>query len=460
MGTELEDALRTAMRSHTADLLPAPTLVEDTLRGGARRRLRTRLAIAGAPVLVVAAVLGGVTVLPVIGGGGSDAAKATLSAFDEELLARRTQGDLAGDRSYLQAATAAWRRNYRTSRNADRGIFEHLIGEPKVLWAGRTTVGPAAVVGQAADLRNHEDIQLDHEGPALLYGFVGPDGHGGATVVADAYPVPGAPTEEAALIGAGRTVLLVLYRGRPVDVSVGRVYHPDGRVDRGWQPVRFPASGVAVLDLPAGTPPGTVALRPRGPGYVGVGNVAAATDPIVVGSATRLRWSDPDGLRPVWLVGPDPASGWGGQPPDAGVAEDALTKDLGNRVSQLYPDVSSSMGSSWYAAGRTADGSRLVAGEIVLDTDPSHVYATLRAPGGTVTAASVVVHKDAATPVLLQLPRGQGWLVAQRGAQLRYRTAAGGAWVDAGHNAALLPATAVAVQVTRDGAATEQALPR
>ncbi|MEN3360650.1 MAG: hypothetical protein V7637_4632 [Mycobacteriales bacterium] len=459
MITDLEDSLRTAMRSHTVDVLPPPMLVESARRGGIRRRRRARLITAGLPALVVAAVLGGVTLVPRAGGGLVDAAPAGLPAADEALLARPTQGDLAGDSGYLQAVTAAWRRNYTTSPNADR--FDHLIGAPKVLWAGHTPVGPAAIIGQVADLRKQlGKAATDHEIPRLLWGFVGPDARQAPQVVADAFQVPpGAATVEAAFIGPDRSVILVLDRGHPVDLSFVRTYYDDGRVARSWHQVRFPPGGVAVIEPPAGTPPAAVAIRAHAGSqeYAALDNIVDPRHPVDDPIQPRLPWGSAgtNGNQSIWLVGTDPTGSWNRHTPNATTAEKALTDGLGFHAPMLVPDANGYGSSHWYAVGRTPDGSRLVAGEIAIDSDPSHVYAVLRSSGGSVTAVSHLATPTAALPVLLRLPRQQGWLVAQKGAVLRYRTSAAGGWLDAGQNAALLPADAVTVQVTRGGQVTD-----
>jgi hypothetical protein len=61
-----------------------------------------------------------------------------------------------------------------------------------------------------------------------------------------------------------------------------------------------------------------------------------------------------------------------------------------------------------------------------------------------------LIDANAVRPVRMNLPDGQGWIVADRGATLHHRTG-NGAWQDAGHDAALLPAAATQVEVTRPG---------
>jgi hypothetical protein len=460
MSTDLEDALRTVMRSHTADVVSPPALVATVLRGGARRRLHSRLAVGATPLLVIAAVLGGVLLLAPGSGTGTTQVLA-MTAADEALLVRPTGGDLASDSGYLNAVGRAWQRSHRDSENADRGIFDRMIGQPHVVWAGHTSVGPAAIVVQAADLRHHDDIQLDHEGPALLTGFVGTGSGDAPLVVADTYPAPGAPRMEAAFIGADRRVLLVVDRGRPVRVSFGRTYADDGYVTRQWSPVTF-ADGVALLARPDGTDPRLTALRSGGPDGIWIGNVltpaeqhAADVSPI----DPRLPWLGPGGRGwGTWQVGPAPTAGWGG-PVTADNLATVFEQALERRIPG-YPETNIVRNSNWYVWGTTADGSRLVVGEKELDPDPSRVYAVLRTPAGRTEVATRPVDAHGPLPVAVPLPRGQGWLVAQVGAELSYRTAVGVGWQAAGRDAALLPAAAVIVRVVRSDHTDEVLLHR
>jgi hypothetical protein len=434
MTLDLEDELRGALRAYRAALPAPPDLAGPAARGGTRRQWRRRAALVAVPAVLVAAVV----VAPRWAYSPPDytSAAASLPAAEQALLTGRTGGDLAGDPAYLAAAARAWTDQHDRSDNADRGIFDHLLGRPTVTWAGTTPAGPAAVVVQLADLREHENVQLTRAGVALLWGFVGPGPGGGPTLVSTAYPVPGAPDVEAAWIGADRRTLVVVDRGNTGEqVSWGLEYDgAAGSVRRSWRPVRFD-DGAAVLTAPAGTNPAGTVVKFRGDAAE-IGNQGPAPEEV----DPRLRWR---GSGDGWLtlpVGPDPAAAWGGRLPDGDAAEGALYADLGDRLLSSYPDVTTVAHSPWYAVGRTPDGRRLVAGETWFAPDPSHVYAALRGPAG-VEAVSAAVHADRPVPVDLTLPDGQGRLVAAYGKTFTW--SGGGTARDA----ALVPAGATDLRV-------------
>jgi hypothetical protein len=456
MSTDLEDTLRAALAESTADIVARPGLLDDVRRGGRRRQWGTRgVAVVAGAVAVAAVSTGGTVVVRELSGPATPTQAASLSAVDRTLLARPTGGDLADDRAYLSAVVQAWQRSHAGSPNADRGIFDHLLGQPQVVWAGHTPAGPAAIVVQAADLRRHENIQLDREGPALLTGFVGAS-DGEPQVVADTYPAPGAPQLEAAFIGADRNVLLVLDRDRPVELSFGRIYRDDGYVTRQWREVRFD-DGAAVVPVPARTDPRAVALRPHGSGFIDIGNrlspepaAAAATNQEDPRLQWRAEWESGEGARVgLWLPGVGPAedrSKWG-EPLDAGSIQERFEHGLASRVPQLFPETDGVLNSLWYVWGSTLDGSYVVVGEKCLDPDPCRVYGVLRSPSGEFDVAARWTDVDGPLPVAVPLPRGQGWVVARKDARLRWASA-DGAWHEVGMGTALIPDAATRVEVT------------
>jgi hypothetical protein len=106
------------------------------------------------------------------------------------------------------------------------------------------------------------------------------------------------------------------------------------------------------------------------------------------------------------------------------------------------------------------DGRIAILSEFLEDLNPSRIYAVLLEDDGSIAGAvpGNLVDPSAPLPVALRMPDGQGWVVANYGATLRYRVD-GGTWQDAGQNAVLLPDNAIQVQVTRDGTSTDVTLP-
>lgn len=313
-----------------------------------------------------------------------------------------------------------------------------MLGAPHVVWAGSTPAGRAAIVAQLSDLREHSNVQLTREGVAVLWGFVGPGADGNPKVVADGYPVPGAPDLEGAWIDPGRTTVLAVDRGNEGEqVSWGLTFARTEKVQRRWSPVRWD-DGTAVLTAPAGSQPNEARLRFHG-GDAEVGNIA--DDPL----ADPLHHVD---LRQPWQgndnwatfpVGADPAAAWHGPLPDGYGAEHVFEGDLTGWYPTNWPDVQQSGTSLWYAIGTSADGSRLVAGELMLDNYPPRVYATLRSPGKPVRIVSGPTYRDQAVPIRLELPDGQGRLVAAKGKTFAWTT---GGVTHTARDAALLPAGA------------------
>ncbi len=446
MSPALEEDLRAALRAYTAEV-SSPDLTGAVRRGAARRRLRRRLTLVAAPVVTVAVLATAVVLVPLLTYSAPDTATATtsLSAADRDLLTRPTGGDLAADSGYLAAVAQAWTRSHGASINEDRGIFNHMIGAPHVVWAGTTEVGRAAVVVQMSDLRDHDNVQLTREGVAVLWGFVGPGRDGAPKVVADGYPVPGAPDLEGAWIDPGRTVVLLIDRGNDgEEVSWGLTYARDQKVARRWLPVRWD-DGAAVLTAPAGTVPTQARLRFRN-GNAEIGNTADDPYPTGLGQVdNRQQWQVPDNWA-TFPVGADPAQAWAGTLPDGYGAEKVFEGDLTGWYPTNWPDVQQVGNSLWYVVGSTPDGRRLVAGELALDQDQPRVYASVRGPGSAARIVSGPTYPGQPVPIRLELPDGQGRLVAAKGKTF--------AWVEGGvphtaRDAALLPAGAT--DATADG---------
>lgn len=404
------------MDEATAGLRPPPTLLQDVRKGGQRRRLIRRAVAAAGTVAVVAA---GVACYPLL----------TTPTFSQQyagtLFDGHVHGDLKNDTSFQQAAVTAWNGSHKTSSNASRGIFDDLRGKPRVVWAGSTPAGKAALVEQNAYLHRHGDIELKHQGVYSLLGFVGVDTDGRPVVVGDTYPDDpgdGVPTN-AWFVDPARTVLAVAENGEDFGVSTSWIY--DTKLHRDFTPIPD-QDGVGVTHL---SKPGTTAVHvARLPvrGLADMRLIAGAPQLSTNYQAFALPWHDK-------IVLPGAAPGNGNALQALVAAVNAATHEQAAQVGY----------GSWSIRGATPDGRKFLASEVRLDNDPSHAYVLL----GDALITGPQIGPHSALPIAVELPDAQGWVVAAVGSSLRYRIGSG-AWVSAGKDAALLPAYATAVHVT------------
>lgn len=438
--TELQQRLMTSVEAVDA---PAD-LVHRARQGGAkrlrRRRFTTFATVTVSMVAVAGAAVAGPDLLPWRHDQVMPAAVPGPADPYGFLMNRPTQGDLASDQSYLDQVVSTWAKSHAKSPNQRRGIFDDLRGKPKVAWAGNTPGGKAAIIVQQSLLHNHESIQLDHEGLYTLIGFVGEGADGSPTLVADSYPAPSHGLATGFVTGTTKKALVVVDTGQEMGWSRARVYADDGSSRQDYTALRF-GDGVSIVPVPAGTELTGIRISrlPVAGGY---------PDRFVLGAPT------PGGENP-----PDPrmwqdAASW---PMSAGA--ETLRKsaaDLFNGTLQKVSDpASSSSGDSmWIAYGKTADGSQLAVGEFVLEADPTRVYAVLKDRAGkSAVVPGGIPDKTATLPVSIRLPNGQGWAVANKGAQLSYRFD-GGSWSQSRANAVLVPDGPNAeVKVSVNGAA-------
>ncbi|TWD80323.1 hypothetical protein FB561_1397 [Kribbella amoyensis] len=429
--TELKDRL-----SATVVDVEAPPDLLDRARSGGRTRLRRRRFLALGASLAAVAAAGGVAATTSTLRGRSDDLAATPAPGATDpygfLMTSPTRGDLAGDEEYLDQVLAAWRGSHRKSANHYRGIFDRLQGRPKVVWAGTTPAGRAAIVAQYSDLRHHEDIQLDREGVQTLVGFVGEGKDGRPTVVADSYPAPGVSLDAGFVTTQGENqALVVLDTGKRTGWSPGRHYNAQGGSGREYTPLRF-ENGVSVVALPPGTDLADLALSvlptSKDSSSLSIANGGVNRAPIEQGKDERL-WTD----FPEFALWPmtESADSLRGTAADQFDGPVSAARD---------PDTYAFAMSLWTGYGVTADKSHLFLGEIRLDNDPTRTYAVLKSRSGRITITpGGVPDRDAALPVSIKLPGGQGWAVAQRDADLSYRFGAG-SWSKPRQNALLVPA--------------------
>jgi len=458
--TDLDDLvvrLRERADSLADTVTASPDLAGRARAGGRRRLVRRRAGQAVAATCVCAAlILAAVTSSAWLPHGSRPAPDTLATRVYGQVGDSPTRGDLASDTAYTASALAAWAASHATSANADRGIFDDLRGRGRVVWAGTTPAGPGAIVAQQAFLHRHSNLQLDREGLHTLVGFIGVDAQGHPRVVADAYPAPGLPPALAWWVNPRRTVLAVLDVGEDLGLAASWNYRPDGTRSMSFTPLAF-HDGAAIADFtpaknrPAGSnklPLDTHSVQVAALPYRGISDVRAIAnaDPSLDPACScqrvdrRLMWSTGTPGQPGFpIAGTDRLPSYDSKPLD-----NAFYPALDSRLHGPANVIDTSI---WYAGGALPDGRVLLLGEEALEQEPSHAYLVIVARDGS----SAVVHggpinPSSALPIAVQLPNGQGWLVAAKGATLSWRSS-GGRWISAGPDAALLPARAVAVNV-------------
>ncbi|MET7747752.1 hypothetical protein [Micromonospora sp. NPDC005367] len=417
--TMQDNDVRAILRRATDHLAGPPGFLDEVRRGGRRRVVRRRAVLATAvAVLVVAPVVGALEF-----SGARDRGEVA-----SPLLAQPTHGDLAGDTGYLRQVVETWRRHLE-----ENALDEGLRGEPHVVWAGRTPVGPAAYVAQgtAAD-RVVSEPQGDRM--VAVAAFVEPTADGPRVMTGETVTDAGTHgNSQAALLGPERNVLLVLDAGAPVEFSPELRYTADGRIDRTFEPVAF-RDGAAVLQVPPQRTKITVALA-RTP--------VSMANQVHITNATDILQPNGGDLPPQPILShtlPGAEAVWGDKDVPEVPALDAYYDAGGVHTHDGSPLL--------YIRGATPDGRRLLLQTIQYDDDPPRVIVMLaRGDAPFTVAAGGFADRKAPLPVRLRLPDQQGVLVAAEGAALDYRIGAG-KWHDAGRDAALLPANATEVRVT------------
>ncbi|SCL23061.1 sigma-70 family RNA polymerase sigma factor [Micromonospora inyonensis] len=397
---------------------------------------------------VVLRYLDGALAVVLLAGGLSAAGHAnrpprvtTLAAtIGERLLAGPTRGDLATHADYLRAVTEL---HERTRYDAPlRGLMNarEPAGPAHVTWAGTTQSGRAAVVAQRMRL-------VEGDG-AVLVTFVGTGVDGRPEKVgADVYGSGGRTGWQsvAFLTGPERSTLVVPDVGIEVEYSVARRYTADAVTRDDWQPVPPPVDGAALITIGPQRDRWTVAVRQRAGAYLGIGNL---TDP--TGTAPERGWlgwrrpadADHPAARPAYLV--LGGSGRTDDLPDVTEGRRALAE---TPVGDVEPQAPPWLGMDWIAVGRTPSGEEIVAGDLRMGSDPVRTLVRLHRPGeASLAVVGPVVDPAAYLPVVVRLPDGRGWLVAQPGAALSWSDGRGD-WRQAGRDAALLPAGATQVRV-------------
>lgn len=430
------------MRGATDGLEPPPDFVSQVLQGGRRRRLRRRVAtMASAVVVVVTAVVAGLVVaLP-----GAQ----PVPIVDERLTAP-TKGDLATDQAFLDEVATVWRNDLSIAHEAATGVYDHRLGDPHVYWAGNTPAGRAAIVLQQVEVQDNGQVPTSETGTRTAEGLVAIDPVDGVLKLVSTR-VPGEPELGMAVFynfGPGNQTMLIVDEGKPLYYSLHYAFQYFGgntTPDVEWHPVQpsdgvafvsitFPANPQAAVAYQGDSPPATVDWA-KIKGDFHVKRVAIASEYL------GLRLTDPSfrtSLLPwqeTWDVG---------TPLDLSSAE---RDRLRGRHDPWVLGGGPGYEGMWAIYVGLPDGRRVVLKEIQSQNGTPQLFVITWLTAETSSPAEVgPVDRNAVLPVKYHIP-DNGWIVAQRGQSLSYRTTPDGQWQDAGRDAALLPDDAVEVKV-------------
>lgn len=445
------DELTEHLHNATGDLAPPVGFTETVLRGGRRRRGRRRMIVA-ASVVAFAAVATSATVVAL-----RDVPQQVQAA--DPRLTQPTRGDLANDQAFLGQALDAWRRDLTYASEASFGFYDDRRGEPRVLWAGNTPAGRAAVVVQQVYVHERTQVRPEYRGLQVAEGLVAIDPADGQLKLVDtAYLWDQEPTwADYYKFGPGDRMLLIVDYGRPLHYSFAAIREGTTST-RTWQQVQ-PSDGIALVHIPEGNDPAaTAAYQGDDPPEVTPPDVAAAgpDDPLPPPPAVYLRGTasnylenrlaDPDYRKPEVKLLEWGNSTWEfGNPPHMYDVE----RDSIWGMHHSAPDWSQQ--SEWDVTAALPDGRLVILKETqaadshvprltVMVSSDHHSTEVDMVDGGPVDSSQVL-------PVRFRIPDGGGWIVADKGKALSYRTSPDGDWQDAGRDAALLPDNATEVKV-------------
>jgi hypothetical protein len=288
-----------------------------------------------------------------------------------------------------------------------------------------------------------------------VIGFIGVDSDGQPRVVARSVWPRSPDTDQQAVTLAGstgvqawfvdpeQTVLGVLDVGTPVGYGTRWTYRPDGTRTMALTPLTV-HGGAAFVRLPLRGADGYPVRVARLPADRPGSDIAIAGQPMQA-NPSGTGWERPDGQLLRLDLGDHQA--------DDQALRDRFRQALARRTTPLAAPGGQP---SWTAAGRLPGGPAVVLGESRLQPDPARAYLALLPGSGAGSGDEQVVDGGPVPPagtvprIRVPLPGGRGWAVAEYGAGLRWRTGAG-PW-SAGHrDAALVPAGATELELTRPG---------
>ncbi|MFI7678327.1 hypothetical protein [Actinophytocola sp. NPDC049390] len=429
--TELTERLRDA----TDGLDVRPDFADAVLRGGRRRRARRRLTVVACVVATVAVTATVVTL--------RDDPPVPVA---DARLTQPTAGDLADDRAFLDEVRRVWLRDLPIAPEARDRYYDDVRGEPHVQWAGTTPAGRAAIVLQPVYV--HPNSQVTEEGPRTAEGLVAVDpGDGRLKLVSTRMiGVDGSGQANYYRFGPDDRTMLVVDRGRPLHYDDAAEFITDRREIRfDWRRLA-PDDGVAIVTTPdrARNVSPMVFEGDDPPKQAPIAEL-----PVIPMPASRwLHLRLPD--RSIRL--PSTLLNWGnvlwrvGEP----IAKSAQGVNATWGYFRHYPTDYEFVTSMWTIAAGLPDGRVVILKELQVGTAKPRLIAEVAANADTTDTVRVdggQVDADAILPVRFHIPDDGGWIVADKGKELSYRTSPDEEWQAVGRDAALLPADATEVLV-------------
>ena len=444
------DLLERSLRHAVSDVDTPPDFTDRVLVGGRRRRFRRRAGMATAAAAVTVLVGGLAASTPAWLAGPDNAVPA------DPRMSEPTRGELAKDAAFLDKVLDRWRAEALSSldRAGDEGkdCWE-FTKPPHVYWAGNTPAGPAALVLQPSRT-TPATCSIEPGSPTWL-GLVGTKPNDQAIHVLEMVTGSDRYNPEVFAFGPKASTLIATQASGARLLSPRIDVGPDGTMTRRTQLLAF-HDGVAVHQMEAGA-------------YVERDFEVTDELPDSKGQITKRPLRITNATHDHYT--PWPMMDWPQLRGDLGgihLPDDADRRRLlgtalrhAGMADPFGAAVEGTNSGNWMIFAALPDGRTVAVTERYAGSS-GHLYAVL-VPGSKEAQEKLArgekVQQTAdyggktdqrAGYVLMRLPDGQGWIVASQGATLRYRIG-DQAWVGVQGDAALLPAAATHVEITKPG---------
>ncbi|SER39232.1 hypothetical protein [Actinokineospora terrae] len=440
--TELSRALREA----TEGLQAPPTLAAAVLRGGRRRRTHRRAALASGMAVVIAAA--GLVVVKV-----TKADPPLITTGANPMLTTPTRGDLAGDKAYLDAAVTAFDAGMPNEPGKAR------LDRPHVYWAGTTDGGKVAVVVQKVERSDSTGyvsdgtiIEAGAEERSVIGLLVGTK-----PVLVNSFPQPySTPTRGFAFVYGPNNRNVIALGAKNLSISTTWSISPtSGRAERDWKPM-VERDGVWLGETGEPGPPENIRVVTGDPAKAGYDQSLT----ILPGT----RWS----LGTDRQAKPVPEGVLRTKPGDVFRVKGSTSRPLGDNVHEtlmaanlLDPLAGVTPTGAQFIVDLPGGGS-VVAIEVVSMFIMDGLFLAQRDAAAKITGWTYcgMVRKDTGGLVgVCELAGQAGRLAIAPGMALTYQVqldgGIGGDWVDAGKDAALIPANVPTVHLADPRGRTE-----